>query len=889
MTGGNDMATTTTQAGRTLSLSTTLAYDHLLIQNFRYNEGLSQLFSLEMNVLHDDGEENVAPTWIEPVDLVGKPMCITVEQKDGGKRFFHGICARFTLGHQDARFSMYSAEMVPQHWLLTQSFQSRIFQNMSVGDILRKVFDGFMVKYEITNLNDKRNYCVQYRETDWDFASRLMEEEGIFYYFEHTEDNHQLVVGNTPQSHPELPTKPKISFRKAETAYDNDWIGSVTKWDSENNLRTGKYTVWDNNFQLPKKHLEADEPSRFSIGGNQNLKFYDYPGGYAKLFDGISGGGGEQAGELNKVFPTATQTAKVRQQEIDVGYKIARAETDTCAVTAGYRFELTNYYDNTNVEGDYVITTVQHVAEQSPDYFSNEASTSGYNVKMVCIPHGAGQAPYRPRRRVEKPIIPGSQTAIVVGPSGEEIHVDKYGRVKVQFNWDRHGKVDEDSSCWVRVVQPWAGNNWGTMFIPRIGMEVMIVFVDGDPDQPIISGTLYNPHSMPPYELPANKTRSTIKSNSSQGGGGFNEIRFEDKKGEEQIFIHGEKNLDVRIKESAYHYIGKEQHSEVVADEFIKVGGDQHSEVVGNVTEKVGGSVELKVGGDVQEKISGKQAVDAGTEIHLKAGMKVILEAGVQISLVVGGNFVDIGPAGVTIKGTLVLINSGGAAGSGSGASPGTPTAPTAADTAEAGKTIKAPVAPPPPPPALKKVLETVRQKTQNPAAPSINQATRQTLASVLSPPALPPIPPVPTANIQAAIDSAEDAVHSLAEEAKEMVQDAVEQVKNSPLIAPVMEKVNKVKSKAEAVIGKAKKKINEAKAVVKEVKQEVKEKIAEVKAKSEAAKAAVEAVEAKVEEVRQEVKEAKKSVEEAVEALEGVGEQAAAMAQAAEDAIPFI
>lgn len=696
MTGGNDMATTTTQAGRTLSLSTTLAYDHLLIQNFRYNEGLSQLFSLEINILHDDGEDCDEPTWIEPVELVGKPMCVTAEQKDGAKRFFNGICSRFTLSHYDKRFSLYSAEIVPQLWLLTQTFQSRIFQNKSVEEILRKVFEGFLVKYEISNLTDKRNYCVQYRETDWDFASRLMEEEGIFYYFEHTEDNHTLVLGNTPQSHPELPTKPQIIYRKTESAYDNDWTGAVTRWDSENNLRTGKYTVWDNNFQLPKKHLEADEPSQFNIGGNQKLKFYDYPGGHAKLFDGISAGGGEQAGELSKVFQTATQTVKVRQQEIDVGYKLVRAEADTCAVTAGYRFELTNYYDNNNVEGSYVIVTTEHVGEQSPDYFSNEESSAGYRVKMVCIPHQ--QAPYRPRRRVERPTIPGSQTAIVVGPSGEEIHVDKYGRIKVQFNWDRDGKLDDDSSCWIRVVQPWAGNNWGTMFIPRIGMEVLVAFLDGDPDQPIITGCVYNPHAMPPYELPANKTRSTIKSNSSTGGGGFNEIRFEDKKGEEQIFIHGERNMDVRVKESTYQFIGKEQHSEVGTDGFAKVGGDQHSEVAGNVTEKVGGSVEVQVGGDVQEKISGKQAVDAGTEIHLKAGMKVIIEAGVQITLKGAGGFIDIGPSGVTIQGTLVNINSGGAAGSGSGASPGSPTAPTAADKADAGKEAAKGSAPPPPP-----------------------------------------------------------------------------------------------------------------------------------------------------------------------------------------------
>ena len=694
--------THTTQKGRLLSLSTTLAYDHLLIQNFRFTEGLSQLFHLEMNILHDTGNLVSAPKWIDPISLVGKPMCVTAEQADGAKRFFNGICSQFTLSHSDTQFSVYSAEVVPHHWLLTQTFQSRIFQNMSVEQILRKVFSDFSVKYETSSLKDKRNYCVQYRETDWDFASRLMEEEGIYYYFEHTEDDHQLVLGNTPQSHPKLPTKPEIEFRKSQSDINYEWSGTVTTWDFENNLRTGKYTVWDNNFQLPKKQLEADEPSRFTIGGNQNLTFYDYPGGYAKQFDGISQSGGEQAGELNKVFPAATQTVKVRQQEIDVGYKICRAEANTCAATAGYRFDLKNYYGNSNVEGSYVIVTTRHEAEQSPDYYSEESTADGgYKVNMVCIPHGGGHAPYRPKRRVERPTIPGSQTAVVVGPSGEEIYVDKYGRVKVQFNWDRHGKSNDDSSCWIRVVQPWAGNNWGTMFIPRIGMEVLVAFLDGDPDQPIITGCVYSPHAMPPYELPANKTRSTIKSNSSTGGGGFNEFRFEDKKGEEQIFVHAEKDQDIRVKNDCKEIIKHDRHLIIENEQFEMVKKDKHMQVKGDHNEKVDGTMSLKVGADLQEKVGGEYGLDVGSSVHIKAGMSAVIEAGASLTLKVGGNFVNISPGGIFIKGTMVMINSGGAAGSGSGSSPEVPKDPKEAVDAVAGqKNQKLP--PPPPARAIK-------------------------------------------------------------------------------------------------------------------------------------------------------------------------------------------
>jgi type VI secretion system secreted protein VgrG len=270
----------------------------------------------------------------------------------------------------------------------------------------------------------------------------------------------------------------------------------------------------------------------------------------------------------------------------------------------------------------------------------------------------------------------------------------------VQFHWDREGKANENSSCWIRVSQNWAGKRWGAMFIPRIGQEVIVDFLEGDPDQPIITGRVYNAEEMPPYELPTEQTKSTIKTLSSKGGGGFNEVRFEDKKGEEQLFIHAEKNLDNRVKNDSLEWVGQDRHLIIKGDQLERVEGDKHLTISGDHNEKIDGTVSLKAGMDMQEKVGMKYALDAGMEIHLKAGMNLVIESGMTITLKAGGGFIVVGPTGVTISGMPILINSGGAAGSGSGSSPEAPKDPKEADKAVSGQKDQ----PPPPPPPLKPV-----------------------------------------------------------------------------------------------------------------------------------------------------------------------------------------
>lgn len=673
----------TTQDNRLLSISTPLGKDYLLLNKLDADEGMSQLFNIEVELLHEEEEAAFLPTVIDPSRLLGKGVTISVQAPDGAKRFFNGMVNRFSQGNRDVRFSYYHMSIVPHVWLLTQKSQSRIFQQLSVPDILTKVFQDFEVQFELQGTYEKRNYCVQYRETDFDFASRLMEEEGIFYYFAHEDIKHKLIIADTPQSNRDCPNLSTVPFF-VNVGEQDYFLSAVNTFLSGHHLQTGKVTLWDHNFELPEKKLENEQTSRFTFGDNQKLESYDYPGGYARKYDGIERGGGAQAAELNKVFNDRETTTKNRMEALDAQVSVATGRSDACSFTAGYRFEMIEH-PNSALNQLWVLRTVRHQAEQNPNYVSEEVQEP-YTNNFTCIAHGAGKPCFRPLQKTPKPIIHGSQTAFVVGPGGEEIFVDKYGRVKVQFHWDRESTADERSSCWVRVAQGWAGKRWGMVFIPRIGMEVIVHFLEGDPDRPIITGCVYNPETMPPYTLPDEKTKSTIKSDSSKGGAGFNELRIEDKKGSEQIFIHAEKNQDIRVKNDCMELIKHDRHLIVENDQFEQVKKDKHLKVTGDHNEKVDGTISIEAGMDVHEKAGMNVAVEAGMGVHIKAGMTAVIEAGTSLTLKVGGNFININPGGVFVSGTMIMLNSGGAAGSGSGCSPDAPKQAKEADTADPGE-----------------------------------------------------------------------------------------------------------------------------------------------------------------------------------------------------------
>jgi type VI secretion system secreted protein VgrG len=686
-----------TQERRLLGIATPLGEDYFLLQHFESREAISELYEIKVQMFHEEDRERFKHTAVDPKDILGKPATVRIDQytDEYDSRFYTGIINTFSQGTRNDAFSIYYATIVPHVWMLTQKYQSRIFQHMTIPDILRKVLADFNFSIEVTRSHKPRNYVVQYRESDWDFVSRLMEEEGIYYYFTHDGQMEKLIISDSPQSHIDCPNNAEFPFHYEELDEDV-LVTSIKTWHTDIQLTTGKVTLWDHNFQLPKQKLDIEQPSRFTVGENQKMEMYDFPGGYASNYDGIDKSGGNNAGELQNIYPDKDQAAKDLMEAIDAQFEVSFGTSLCSPMTAGHKFKLKGH-PTAALNRQYLITEIEHEADQHPDYFEDSHLEVAYRNKFKCIPIGGTFPAFRPGRRTEKPKIYGTQTATVVGPSGEEIFTDEYGRVKVQFHWDREGKADADSSCWVRVSQGWAGNKWGIMFIPRIGMEVVVHFIEGDPDRPIITGCVYNPDAMPPYKLPEHKTKSTIKSDTHKGSG-FNEVRFEDEKDKEQIFIHAQKDKDIRVLNDCKELIKNDRHLIVENEQFEEIKKDKHLTIKGDHKEKIGGTMSIDVGSDIHEKVAQNYAHESGQSVHIKAGMSAVIEAGATLTLKVGGNFININSGGIFIKGTMVMINSGGAAGSGAGARPDAPTAPKEADNAEPGTAPE----PPKPPKPLK-------------------------------------------------------------------------------------------------------------------------------------------------------------------------------------------
>ncbi len=560
-----------TQTDRPLKITTPLGPDILLIREFRGHEEISRLFGFHVDMAADLKDE----VRFDPI--IGQSVTVEMRLLDDSKRYFNGIVNRFSQHQRDENFLYFRADIVPKFWLLSKKVRSRVFQHLTVPDILKQVLVGFDVSYDITGTYYQRDYVVQYRESDFAFASRLMEEEGIYYFFIHSDGNHQMMVSDNTSKHPAVPGQSSAIYEEVSGEVRTDM--RVFAWEKIQELRSGECTLWDYTFELPTNHLEAKEKTIVAVPvgkvvhklnlANDSLEIYDYPGRYAQRFDAIDPAGGDRPSDIAHTFADRTRAVRLRMEQEEVlGIRI-EGKSDCGNFTAGHKTTLQRHFD---ADASYLLTRVEHEAVDE-SYRSDQPDIDSfrYQNRFVCIPETLR---YRPQLLTEVPVIAGTQTATVVGPPGEEIWVDKYGRVKIQFHWDREGKMDANSSCWVRVAQVWAGKGWGAFFWPRIGHEVVVAFEEGDPDQPLIVGSVYNHDNMPWYSLPKNKELAGFKSASVSGTAhqNYNGVVFNDEKGKEHLSIHSEHNLSLNSEHNKMIHAGASKGERVGVASMLTVG-----------------------------------------------------------------------------------------------------------------------------------------------------------------------------------------------------------------------------------------------------------------------------------------------------------------------------
>jgi type VI secretion system secreted protein VgrG len=684
-----------TQENRQARIDTPLGEDALLLQQFSGTEALSSDFHYSMTVLGEDPS-------IDGNALVGKRISVTYIDEDGRKRFFNGFVSRFEYNQQveePVKATAYSLEMVPWLWFLRHNTDCQIFQEMTAPDIIKQIFQelGYNdFRQELTESYPTREYCVQYRESDFDFVSRLMEEEGIFFYFEHTKDKHTMVMCDSPSGYYKL-DETEVQY----TAIGQTRVKQLSSWRHVYEFRPGKIAQKDFNFKKPTDGLETDQKSQIKFDESPKLEVYQYPG----LYD-----------ESDK----GKRLTKVRLEELEAGHDHVVGSGFYLNFAPGGKFDVDKHSRPGEEGRSYALVEV-HTEFRSNLGFESYGGDDFRN-SFKCIP---AETAFRPARTTTKPVVEGPQTAIVT-TDGQEIVVDEHARVKVQFHWDRYGQKDVNSSCWIRVSQVHAGKGWGMIDIPRQHDEVIVSFLDGDPDRPIITGRVYNGDNQPPFGLKGagnnakNKTRrgNTTKSYEADG---YNEMTMDDTAGEEQIRIHAQYDMNTTVLHDQTLDVGNDRAKTVGNDETMTIGNDQslevgndrtndvannHSETVGNnqditignnqsttvganqsttvsanyslsvanavtsdcgssSTINIGNSSETLVASDSVEQVGMKKEVVAGTEISqtagmevkISAGMKVTVEAGALLELKVGASSITLNPAMVIISGPIVKIN----------------------------------------------------------------------------------------------------------------------------------------------------------------------------------------------------------------------------------------
>ena len=616
------------QANRNLAIATPLGEDVLLLERINGREEMSRLFDFELDMLSTDDA-------ISPQDIVGKNVTFVVDQLSDSPRYFNGVVSEFCHCGVSDRAAHYKARVVPWLWMLTRTADCRIFQTATVPTIVEKIFNdlGFS-DFDMSSLQGdytEHEYRVQYRETDFQFVSRLLEEEGIFYFFQHENGKHTLVLADMKAAYVDLP-EPDVEFRTSTASVTSDY--RLTSWQRRFEFRPGKWTHRDYNWKTPDTSLESTESTALDTPTGNELEVYDYPGRYLKTAEG-------------------KRLTQIRMEEEEAQHDTVTGSGTYASFSPGSRMKIAVHPNKQEVGKYWVLTSVTHSATADGAYLvgHGDGGEHEYLNNFTCVPD---EVVCRAQRLTERPTIAGPQTAVVVGPAGEEIYPDEFGRVKVQFHWDREGGYDENSSCWVRVSQVHAGKGWGGIDLPRIGEEVIVEFLEGDPDRPIITGRVYNAANMPPFSLPAEKTRSGMKTQTHKGQG-YNEISLDDTAGKEQIRIHGQHNMDTVVENNETVQIGVNRTENVGNDETITIGNDRTETVVNNETitvgvdrtETVGSNETITIGANRTEQVGASESItiaatkteNIGAVATQNVGAAKSVNVGAAYAISVGGAF----------------------------------------------------------------------------------------------------------------------------------------------------------------------------------------------------------------------------------------------------------
>ncbi len=642
-------------------------HDFKLLE-FRGREAISKPYRFDLELVSERPDLDLQA-------LLHKPAFLAFDPAGKG---IHGLVHRIAQGESGQRLTRYRLTLVPQLAYLAHRTNQRIFQHLSVPQIVAQVLEEHGIQADAYRFQlgpvvyPPREYCVQYDETDLHFVQRLCEEEGIHYHFEHSTAGHVLVFGDDQTSFARL---------GQPTAYlqDNGMTADepvIKRFAVRIATRTSRVSRRDYDFEQPRLRMEAAyraEPAANAMP-QPDLEDYDYPGRFTERARGKH----------------LSQRALERHRH---DYRLAEGDSDQTGLVSGHLLEISDH-PRREWNDLWLLTEVLHEGKQpqvleesiTSHVDTGDGFVQGYRNRFSATPW---DIPFRPLFNHPKPKILGSQTAVVTGPAGEEIHCDEYGRVKVQFHWDRHGQADDKTSCWMRVSSSWAGDRYGGIAIPRVGMEVLVTFLEGDPDQPLVTGCLYHKEHQVPYDLPANKTRTVFKTLSSPGGGGYNELRIEDRKGAEQIYLHAQRDWDENIEHDQKIRVGHERHDTVEANSYSEFRAEEHLTVAGDRKVEVKPDDHLTVGQTQHIKLGTAQLTKAGREIHLKAGQKMVIEAGVELTLKAGGSFIKLDPGGITVSGPLARINAGGAPGKGSGIKIKPPVLPGVADSDKAGSLLE--------------------------------------------------------------------------------------------------------------------------------------------------------------------------------------------------------